>query len=81
MITEETILKCLDEVDKDKVVDYLVDSNEVGFLLHAIANESSDIHIDSIVSVLKAMADAKRYNLAADLAIQQELNNKVGEMK
>lgn len=78
MITEENILECLDDVDVDLIIEYLFDSNEMRNFVFSIADNSSEILIDSMVSILKAMADAKRYNLAADLAEERELSSMCG---
>lgn len=53
----------LDDVQEDEIVDVLVDTNEIGMLLHAIAVHSKD-DIDSLVRILEKKADAIREKFA-----------------
>lgn len=77
MITEQDILNAYDEVEEDILVDYLLDSNTLGLLVWGIVEDNQAV-IDSTVSVLKSMAEAKRYNLAADIAMERDLAGKGG---
>jgi len=53
----------LDDVQEDVIVDKLIDTNEYGMLLNAIASDN-DAEIASMVRILKAKAVSIREELA-----------------
>lgn len=81
MITSDDILEAYKEVDEDVLAAYLFDSNKASELMIAIVRDN-DMMINSLVFILKAMSDARRYKLASDIALDKYLAmKKSAEMK
>jgi hypothetical protein len=75
MITEEAILEAMDEIDLGSIEEYILDSNDLVDFVYSLVHDGD---YPNKVSSLKAMVEARKYILAADLALQKELNSKVG---
>jgi hypothetical protein len=75
MITEEAILEAMDEIDLGSIEEYILDSNDLVDFVYSLVHDGD---YPNKVASLKAMVEARKYILAADLALQKELNSKVG---
>jgi hypothetical protein len=74
-MNEEAILEAMDEIDLGSIEEYILDSNDLVDFVYSLVHDGD---YSNKVSSLKAMVEARKYILAADLALQKELNSKVG---
>lgn len=80
MATEQQIEAALDDIDEDVLVDFLLDSNELGFLMRAIVRQamfgSEDVQVKPFLRECVNLVRDKHWELAERLAREPRLHDR-----